>query len=362
MRRLASLLESFRDVCNNKLLTGEEMLERKRFGDLETAIENLCSNDEKPSLKVALGFHLKSAAKTMKGMYLMDTDDDKATEMDKFLTLLDLHWGAIFTKAQFKINDRRQQHLRRPQELPVESDMLKINSFIKNELEKLMDDPYLIWGQYDYNRLRAICVCRLTLFNARRRGEPARLLRKEWNDGENGAWVDPQQVENIEDEIEKCLVGSYMLTYQRGKGTKLVPLIIPRDIVQPIKKLLSIRKDAGVSDANPYVFAYTENSNNHVSGWACVHEVAQLAEVTNIALMTATKVRHRASTTYALLDVPQQDRETFYRHMGHSKEVNESIYQCPLGITELTRVGRFLEDLDQRPGENLDKEHYLHYP
>ena len=40
--------------------------------------------------------------------------------------------------------------------------------------------PYMILGQYKFNRLRAICVSRLTLFNARRGGEPARLLLKEW--------------------------------------------------------------------------------------------------------------------------------------------------------------------------------------
>jgi len=32
--------------------------------------------------------------------------------------------------------------------------------------------------------------------------------------------------------------------------------------------------------------------------------------------------------------------------MGHSKEINESVYQCPLGILEIAVVGGYLDILD----------------
>ncbi|GFO41921.1 hypothetical protein PoB_006842600 [Plakobranchus ocellatus] len=32
----------------------------------------------------------------------------------------------------------------------------------------------------------------------------------------------------------------------------------------------------------------------------------------------------------------------FYRHMGHSEANNKNVYQCPLAVNEITRVGHFL--------------------
>ena len=232
----------------------------------------------------------------MKRLYLTENSDEKAKEMDIFLSILQLNWGCLFTKAQRKVDERRQEQLRRPQQLPVEEDVEKIKTFIGNELERLLEDQYMILGQYEFNRLRAICVSRLTLFNARRGGEPARLLLKEWQDAEIGSWVDPQPVEQVEDAIEKELAGKFMLTYQKGKGPKLVSVIIPDNVVPGLRKLVEMREHVGVSEANLYVFAYTEHSLNHVSRWACVHEIGKLAGVRNLSQVTATKMRHQAST------------------------------------------------------------------
>ena len=63
----------------------------------------------------------------------------------------------------------------------------------------------------------------------------------------------------------------------------------------------------------------------------------------NPSLLTATKYRHRASTRYALQDVPEKDRSIFYKHMGHSQEINTNVYQCPLAVKEFTSVGSYLD-------------------
>ena len=58
------------------------------------------------------------------------------------------------------------------------------------------------------------------------------------------------------------------------------------------------------------------------------------------------RFRHRASTYFAMEDVPAEKRETFYRHMGHTEFINKSVYQCPLAITEITTVGQFMTKLN----------------
>ena len=124
-------------------------------------------------------------------------------------------------------------------------------------------------------------------------------------------------------------MGKFLLTYQKGKGAKIVPVLIPNDIMPAIRKMVEIRDEAGVAlQENPY-------------------------------RITATKMRHHASTLYALLDIPEQERQSFYRHMGHSREINQHVYQCHLGVQELTKVGRFLNTIDKGTSKKfLCIEHY----
>lgn len=51
-------------------------------------------------------------------------------------------------------------------------------------------------------------------------------------------------------------------------------------------------------------------------------------------------MRHYTSTLYAILDI-SEDR-AFYRHMGHSKAINETIHQTPPAEIEIQDVGSVL--------------------
>ena len=64
-------------------------------------------------------------------------------------------------------------------------------------------------------------------------------------------------------------------------------------------------------------------------------------------LLTASKQRHRISTIYAALEMPEAEREHFYKHMGHSKSMNLGTYQYPLPLLEMTKVGRHLKAIDE---------------
>ena len=77
-----------------------------------------------------------------------------------------------------------------------------------------MDDAFVFMSQTEFSLLRDLVVCRLTLFNARRGGEPRRLLISEWKDAENSLWTG--DVESVEDPLEKRLIGRYKLAYQPG--------------------------------------------------------------------------------------------------------------------------------------------------
>ena len=149
-------------------------------------------------------------------------------------------------------------------------------------------------------------------------------------------------------EWEQELFKQFHIAYQTGKGNHLVPVLIPNVCLKGLEILANVhtRKEAGVVQNNMYMFPNTEQSPNHVSGWACIYKMCMLAGVSKPELLTATKQRHRISTIYSSLDVPENEREYFFKHMGHSREVNMGTYQYPLAVMEITKVGKHLQAID----------------
>jgi len=62
---------------------------------------------------------------------------------------------------------------------------------------EMIDDDYLIWTAAEFIELRSLLVSRITLFNSRIGGEPARLFLREWQDAESNVWISDEMVERV---------------------------------------------------------------------------------------------------------------------------------------------------------------------
>jgi len=176
-----------------------------------------CSEDRtKDNLKVAIGYLLQTSAQVLQGLYLSNGLDDREKEVKKFLKV---QMGEIFGEAQYKAT------LRRPAELPAESDVQRLRDYCVSQMAELGH----MLDTNQYRKLRATIVTRLTLFNARRCGEPAAMTLDEFDAARKGEWIDRQQVELASDE-EYDMLKRFKLAYQAGNGTRdLVPVLIPED-------------------------------------------------------------------------------------------------------------------------------------
>ena len=115
--------------------------------------------------------------------------------------------------------------------MPKDSDLQIFSNFKSTELARLMD-PYHHWTASDFITLRDLLVARLTVFNARRGGEPCHLLQCEWRDADQGAWLDKTITDTIKDPLERYLIENDKIAYQAGKGNNhLVSVLIPNDVV-----------------------------------------------------------------------------------------------------------------------------------
>ena len=105
-----------------------------------------------------------------------------------------------------------------PQEQLQEDTIKNINAYIASEISKMNQIPKKYISETILKDARDIAVCRLTLFNARRGGEPARLTIREYENAMNDQWLTKDDIEKLIDPIEMKLAESMKITYQIGKG------------------------------------------------------------------------------------------------------------------------------------------------
>ena len=353
MRMLASLYLEFEKMGRTnglKNLKIDDMFNRSNWNVLERAIENLSMTDEKKlkhGSKLFIGNVIKRAIKIFKGICLIEKNDAGADELDKFSSVLNLQWNGLFADAEYQVLRNREDSLRRPEQLPIETDVSKVRNYTVAEISKILDTPKEKINSSLFVKLRNLAITRITFFNARRGGEPSRILLSEWSSARCNKWINSSRMGRFSDQEKENLV-SNKLIYQGGKGTgQMVPVIILKDLI-PVLDILSdqsLRIKCGVNSQNSFLFPTTHGSLDHAVGYNCIQLITLAAGVSNN--LTATKMRHRASTLFADMEMPQEQREFFYAHMGHSAEINKHVYQCPASTQEIEKVGSYLNSIDE---------------
>lgn len=351
MRRIGHLYMRFKSKLPNGKVSrcAADMLIRSNFQLFRESVDDYCSKEDtmKPGLKYSLKNLIKNMCDIVKGSYLISNEDSKAAEIDKFLDVLHLFRHTIFGPATYLLNRNRQENLRRPEQLPDEGDVSQLKNYTVTRMCAILDGVGSVWTPSEYAEIRDLVVSRLTLFNARRGGEPARLLLSQWRDAKNDVWYNKARHTDYT-ELEKKSFQDMKLAYQTGKGNHLVPILIPQDTMRAMDILgnIEIRNAATVQHESQYMFPCTQDSDGHVSGWHATKRVCVSANIQYPNRLSARSMRHRVSTLYAGLEVPEHERPFFFSHLGHSANINATIYQTPLAEAEILYVAPRLVGMD----------------
>ena len=183
--------------------------------------------------------------------------------------------------------------------------------------------------------VRAATATYLIVFNARRGGEPVRLLISQWEEALKGEWTDhlPDDEENTD----------LLVTFQTGKGADhLVPVMFPPETHNALKYLtnLEVRDNVNIPRSNKFIFASTNQSDKHTSGWHCVNEM--MVRTNQKGNFNATTNRHRVASLLSKLQLTEKEQEMIFKHFGHSRKMNENVYQAAAGTLQLQTTGKRL--------------------
>ena len=338
MRRLAKLC-----VTCPSFQSSIDMFMVKNITLLEEAIIKVCDDKNffKPGLNVALGTLIKSSAKILRTHFLVIQKKSVSDELAQFLEIFKMYYPRICSKAEYCLKEKRQRETRKPSSLPNENDLSKLNRFLVGEIDKLAKEE--LDTRTAFVRLRKLTLARLTLLNARRGSEVSRLKIEHYE--ERNSWID-RNLENLSAD-DKMLLEKYSVCFIMGKGHKLIPVLIPKSCETALNKLIDrkVREVVGVGSENNFVFAYTKQSNDVVTGY---NEIRNICEEIGIPTITATGIRHRASTLFWQMEGLKEDTiSTFMAHMGHSEDIDKNIYAVPPAVKAISCVAPLIERMDQ---------------
>ncbi len=353
MRRIAGIKEELESIVGCHIDT-RDMFRRKYLDELKDAIENFCRGEEsgsiKAGLKYAIQFLLKRAADALKAKMYKEEKDEEAEDIRKWVEVFSGERNIMFGDAIYQLGVDSQRKLRMPGALPSNAAVQKVRDESLKRINTVVSDQYHLRDVHSFVSLRNALVTRLTLFNGKRGGEPARLtlaqyqecVRNEWIQKDDPRWKDDPYIQWITQQIK--------VAYQVVKGGKLVPVYFPKDTMEGCNLMASpeFRTIGNVNAKNPFLFPSTRKTADleHVCGGNALDHVCRSAELTTDDIFTFTQNRHRISTLYAALDVDDSSRELFFKGLGHSKQMNETRYQVPEALEGVVTVATNLQDID----------------
>ena len=214
MRRLGHLYKRFLSLSPSSALNGNavDMFMCNNFVTLEDAIEEYTDTNlevQKAGLKNQLFYLLVNSANKLVGHYMVENNNQLRKEAEDFIVLINHRKDEVFGDATYDLNEKRNVTMKKPSSLSLESDVTLIRDHVL-EIMKKYSNPFHVWDLHSFKELRDNVCARLTMFNGRRGGEPARLMLREWKEALDGAWIDEQR--DLDNES-----GS-LITYQNGKG------------------------------------------------------------------------------------------------------------------------------------------------
>lgn len=217
MRNVAHLYLLFKIECDDTQ-SALDMLKQSSWEALKESIVTMTSKSDsniKYGLKNQLYYLLLRFTDFHIGQMLATEGAEKEVQhMRNFVTLLKHHQNSLFGDAKYQINKSRQENLRLPSRIPPETEIKALRNYTVKRIAEIGS----VKTKSTFVELRNLVCSRLTLFNARRGGEPSRLKMDNWNDRDK--WI-PEDLSAQEKEY----FSDMSIMYGTGKGNHLVSTI-----------------------------------------------------------------------------------------------------------------------------------------
>jgi hypothetical protein len=326
-------------------------IDAAKFPEVVSVVRQMCgyasasNNFSNPSLALKLGNGLKKCAVILRSISLVEGNVDLKEQCNNFLYVCEADWQNFISSAAVATLSEKKWN--KPHVLPLTEDLRRVTEHLAEErrtsLTELKKDP----TTHAWHQLAKACLANLILFNRRRSGEAARMLISEYKEAMAHTTPNDDILQCLSP-MEKALVERFRRVAIVGKRDRSVPVLLTKTACEEIDHLIAARKEAGVSDANEFVFARPYfSSEDHLAGHECLSKAAKESGAEQPENITSTRLRKHLATVSQVLNLTEHELEQVCGHMGHNIAVHREFYRLPDDTYQLAKVSRLLISLEQ---------------
>ncbi|CAN9497493.1 unnamed protein product [Ophioblennius macclurei] len=302
------------------------------------------------SLVSKLGYSLKRAAEIVFGESRMTEDGETETQVRRFIHLLDTKWNGCFSQNIPSLAPKPDVRKAEVDKSTVTEDLIKLYMFIMGEEDdarrELKESPSLsTWKKLSEATLADVC-----LFNRGRVGNIGRLLSKTYMlKRSGGSFLPSADQVRKSTKLELDLGSSFTRLELEGQYGRNMLVLLSKGMVSSIDLLVENRERAGVSKANPYLFARTEGPS-FIRALDCFRRAAMECGVKNPEALLSSSLREQIASCWQLLSLNEGELDQVAKLVGRS---NQECYLLAKRPSLLEEVSKQLLKMDRTSSKGL---------
>lgn len=355
MRQLARLIITVKEMTSQNLKLFD-LLTPQRFDIVVQGVKQLCGRHQNdstkrpefniPSLALKLGHSLKKCANIERGLALRQENIRRNEALLAFCNLMELEWQTKISSNALSTLYKKKLNV--GQLLPLTSDLLKCNSYIKTQIEQSKKQLIETHTTESWGRLAKLILCRIILFNKRRAGEASKMTMEQYTTRPLWTTQSNQELITALTPYEVKLAERHIIVNIIGKRGRIVPVLLTPETKEGIDILIKYRTEAvGINPKNPYIFSRCMMALTHLRGPDVLKRiVGEVEELEKPILITSTKLRKYVATVCQVFDLSENEYDWLARHLGHDIRVHREFYRLHEDVVELTKISRLLMAVD----------------
>ncbi|XP_030270806.1 uncharacterized protein LOC115580511 isoform X2 [Sparus aurata] len=346
MREMARLLITARAMT--PLKSTEDLVMPSNFPQVIQAVRavagyELESNSYKtPSLALKLGHSLAKVAGIVQCNAIIANRYDVAELAKQFATLYEKKWTESISAAA--LGTLKQAKWNKPQVLPFTQDVLLLHQFLATESAKCVKDLEENRNSITFGNLAKVTLTQVVLFNGKRQGEVSKMELRVFT-SRNRTELNPDIMIGLT-ELERKLARHFDRVEIRGKGSRMVPVLLTSDMIAAMHLLVTNRNECQVCTQNVYLFA-RPGVLSHYRGSDCFRKYAKQCGAKYPEALTSTRFWKQVATLSTVLNLKENEMDQLATFLGHNIRVHRELYRLPESTLQLAKVSKLFMAMEK---------------
>ncbi|XP_063900680.1 uncharacterized protein LOC135120308 [Zophobas morio] len=280
--------------------------------------------------------------------------DPQVQRTDAFLAVHNNDFKMKVSKTA-RINTVRNI-IEKNKQLPLPCDVAALTDYIKAQASyscnKLKQSGF---NYAHWCKLGKSVMLHVLIFNRRRVGEISNIRLADY---QKKSKLEKKQCAGLNN-LEQLLANHFTRMLIMAKRSRPLPVLLDDEQIQYIDLFLSLRKQAGVKEENPYLFGAPLKSQ-HLSCSVALNEFSINCGAKHPIRLRSTALRKQIATVAQILILNDNEVQQLSDFMGHNIEVHRRHYRQNEEVTQITKLAKFFmlqsgRDLNKFKGKTLDE-------